>query len=512
MAQFLRTVVMPLPNVPRAPMPVQGSPLGAWKHRYTPGEVIAGLGELGDSLSGAAAVSEFAAALKSQIIAKAGNNQLANANAVQNLPNLINYAANIYDLGTGGNLNPSDQAAWNSWAAQASNADSDANVSWMFARFVSMNKAGLMAAAANWNPNDAGSQAVFTLMDTSQSGTTWYGGTTVQSKLANSQWASLFTYAWAAIYKGVANGVLPFTYLNVVVRGFVQPPVNRRLPMFTCPPGSLPFNDPKAVAFRTALKQLGWSDVIQRWQSMTQQGWAAAQAQQEAMDDMYSSAITALSFVSGQRIWDEIQEQLETYWKHRDAARESFAKFDSMARGDTANLVPNDDIVAMKALKVEYNTADNMAFETLDKVGLWVGGTAGGMGATIIVQGVVAVTVLGVIAYIVSLMTGTSRAAVAQTTKTADTVLRSVALLQDSCGRAYAASAKTPADEKAYQACIANANALANKIPPPPEGVSDPLGFKGMALAAAVLVGGIVMLKVMGGSKQPKSFKVVADG
>ena len=224
------------------------------------------------------------------------------------------------------------------------------------------------------------------------------------------------------------------------------------------------------------------------------------------MDPQWLEALRA----SGQRIWDEIQEQLTTYWKHRDAARESFAKFDSMVTGEMANLVPNDDIVAMKALKVQYNTTDNRAFETLDKAGLWVGGAAGGMGAaTVVIYGVVAVTVLGVVAYIVSLMTGTSRAAVAQTTKTANTILKSVALLQASCGRAYVASAKTPADEKAYQACIANASALANKIPAPPEGVSDPLGFRGMAMAAGVLVGGIIMLKMLGGKKAPTSFKVV---
>lgn len=489
--------------------------------RTTPAVGLAELADLGDTQAGTQAYGEFASALKTWIFAKAGASVLATANATAGLGNLINLAGIIYDQGTSGSLQPDAQAAWNSWTAIAAPINSDANMGFMFGRMVSMNRSALARAAAEAEASgqfsDLSSTVGYTLMDTTQAGTTWYGGSSVTSKLSNQQWSSIFVSAWTVIQKGVVNGVLPFSYLNILVKGFVSnAPTQRRFPVWA-PPGSKPANDPGTIAFRCMLKQLGWSNVTQNWFSYTQQAWVQGNAAAEAQDDAFSSIITALSYVSGAKVLDQVNAKIQEFLEQRQYAAQSIANFNALANGPLGASVPAEDRVAMEKLMREYTATDAKAYEALNSVGMWpsgkIAGSLNGLGAaTLVIAGVIAVTTLGILAYIVATMTEIGRKGAAQSSRTADAVLASIDTLKQGCARTYAASAKTPSDEAAYAACIQKATDLVNKVPKPPTSPSDIFGFKGMAMAVGALaVGGIVLMMMMKGKKAPTSFKVVAD-
>lgn len=485
-----------------------------------PAQGLADLADLGDTQAGVTAHGEFINALKTHIFAKAGTSILATANATSGLGNLINLAGIIYDQGASGTLQPDAQASWNAWTAIASPINSDSNLGWMFGRMISMNRGVLAQAAAAAEAsglfNDLGSTVGYTLMDTTQSGTTWYGGSTTTSKLTNQQWSTLFVNGWTVIQRAVINGVLPFTYLNLLVKGFVSnAPTLRRFPVWSAPKGYKE-NDPGAIAFRAMIKQIGWSAITQQWFSYTQQAWVQTTAAFEAQDAAFSGVITGLSYISGAKILDQIRSKAGEYLAQRDYAIKMFASFDALANGPLGSSVPFENKIGMDKIKREFNATDVKAFETMNALGMWptgvsAGGVSGLGAATLIVSGVIAVTTLGIIGYIVATLTATSRKGADLAGRTTETVLASIDTLKAGCARTYAASDKRPSDEVAYAACIQKATDLVGKVPKPPSAPDDLFGFKGMAMAVGALALGGMVLMMMKGKKAPTSFKVVAD-
>ncbi len=498
-----------------------------------PTPVLDGLGELGDDAVGIGpngSITNFTAYLTTYIAAKAGPAALANAKNAPSFIGSIGICASIFLLGEANSLPADQQAYWNQWRAQASPAESNDNVYWLFGRMVASSKDDLMAAAnaygVAWSDNGA-SAATFTLMDTSSSGTTWYGGTVVQSALSNDQWNTLFIKAWNVLLKGVTNGVLPLTYLEVLCRGVLQPPPSRRMPVFLCPPGNLPQTDPKAIAFRAAMKQLGWSSVISTWFGYTNQAWAAANAAYEQQDAAYASVITGLNYVSGEKILEQIQEKAQDYWQARADAASAISDFNTIANGPLKSQISQADLAAMAALTQQFQATDTMAYNTLNTAGLWsisaqpgaLNGLGGmgliwgrthairrgilfnegsglpgmhGLGAIqLLIAGVLAVTALGVIAYVVTIMTKCARDAAAQTKATAESILATVDTLKASCQKSYLDSTKDAAAEAALQTCLMQTKALTDSIPKPPD-ASDPMGLKYVALLGAVGVAGLI--------------------
>jgi hypothetical protein len=464
---------------------------------------LAGLGELGDATSGAGAsgsVALFRSYLETYICAKAGPAYLQNARATPNLMGSINLAATAFLMGEAGTLQPAAQASWNQWRAIASQPSSNDNAAWIFGRMIASAKDDLVAAAARnggWWQDPANSAATYTLVDTSTNGTTWYGGTTVASKLTNDQWATIFTFGFAALLKGVTRDVLPLTHLEVFCRGLLQQPTARRMPVFSAPPGNLPPTDPKAVAFRAAMKQLGWNDVINRWYGFTAQAWAADNAAFESQDASYASVITGLSYISGAKILEQIEAKLADYWQCRASAAQAINDFNTMASGPLGAKVSATDKANMATLTSQYQSIDQQAYATLGPAGLWSASSAGslsGLGAIqLLIAGVLAVTALGVIAYVVALMTKVGRDAAAQTKATADSILATVSDVKDSCQRTYDASTKDAVAEQALQACLVQTKALTDSIPKPPDS-SDPLGMKWIALVGAVGIAGLIAI------------------
>lgn len=485
------------PIVFASPRPIMAS------RSRRPLTTLEGIGELGDDAAGAGAggsLALFRTYLETYICAKAGPAYLQNAKAVPNLPSAINFAATAFLMGEAGTLQPDAQAAWNQWRAIASQQSSNDNVAWLFGRMVANAKDDLVQAAARdngWWQDPSASAANYTLVDTSTNGTTWYGGTTVASALTNDQWGTIFIKGFAALVKGVTNDVLPLTYLEVFCRGILQQPTARRMPVFSAPPGNLPATDPRAIAFRSAMKQLGWNAVISQWYSYTAQTWAADNAAFESQDASYGAAITGLSYLSGEKILEQIQEKLQDYWQARADAAKAISDFNTILSGPLANQVSETDKANMATLTAQYQSIDKQAYDAVGPFGMWAAGDAGslnGLGAIqLIIAGVLAVTALGVIAYVVALMTKVGRDAAAQTAATAKSILATVATVSDSCQRTYDASAKDAAAESALQACLMQTKALTDSIPKPPDS-SDPLGLKWMALAGAVGIAGLVAI------------------
>ncbi len=181
----------------------------------------------------------------------------------------------------------------------------------------------------------------------------------------------------------------------------------------------------------------------------------------------------------------------------------------------------------MAALTQQFQATDTMAYNTLNTAGLWsisaqpgaLNGLGGmgliwgrthairrgilfnegsglpgmhGLGAIqLLIAGVLAVTALGVIAYVVTIMTKCARDAAAQTKATAESILATVDTLKASCQKSYLDSTKDAAAEAALQTCLMQTKALTDSIPKPPD-AGDPLGLKYVALLGAVGVAGLI--------------------
>lgn len=480
---------------------------------------LAALAEFGDLTAGNVAQADFRALLEQHIIAKAGPAYLANARQAPHLAGTIGLAANAFTQGERGALDPVAQASWNQWRAAASDPNSDYNIYWMFGRMVSMNRDDLVSAWATANQtgwwNDAtAAQAAYTLLDSSTSGTTWMGGATVSSKLTNSQWSSIFVKGWTALQKGVTGQVLSIAYLDVLCKGLLTAPAQRRMPLFQAPPGNLPATDPAAIAFRCLLRQLGWNDLVRTWYTYTAQSWAAQSEAQDAQDATYAAAITALNYVSGKAVYDQLLSRLNDYWSARADAAANIKAFDTLAKGPLRGQIPQSDVTAMAAIRQTFLSTDARAVSAVSPLGLWPTSQPQGASALnglhgvgdlglvqVIAAGTVAVAALGVVAYIVATMTATARAAAAQVKATTDSILGTVDQLKQSCGRVYMASAKGAADEAKYQDCLNSTKALTDSIPPVPESSSDPLGIGKIAMLLGVGVVGVVALTAMKNKK-----------
>ncbi len=471
-----------------------------------PRSVLAGLGDLGDDAVGSGpsgSLANFASYCLLNIAAHAGPAALGNAKNSPSFVGTVGICASIFQLGEANSLPADQQAYWNQWRASASPAASPDNTAWLFGRLLANSRDDLLTASqlygAAWS-DPAASAATFTLVDTTSTGTTWYGGQIVQSALTNNQWGTLFTKAWAVLAKGVTKGVLPLTYLEVLCRAMVAPPTARRMPVFLPPPGNLAATDPRAIAFRSALKQLGWSGVVSTWFGYTNQAWAAANSAYESQDESYGSMITGLSYASGAKILEQIQDKAQDYFTARASAAAALRDFNVLANGPLKAQIPQSDLATMAALQQQFQATDTMAYNTLNTAGMWSAGSPGSLGelgaVQLLLAGILAVTALGVIAYVVTVMTKCSRDAAAQTKATAESILATVDTIKASCQRTYIDSAKDAAAETALQTCMQQTKALTDSIPKPPEG-SDPLGLKYVALIGAVGVAGLIAVQFM---------------
>lgn len=478
--------------------------------------VLEGLGEFGDLSNGTAAQNSFRALLEAHISGKCGPAYLANAKQAPTLAGAISLAANAYAQGEANALDPVAQAAWNQWRAAASGSNSDFNIYWIFGRMVSMNRDDLVSAwalanrAGNWWADPAASQASYTLLDSSSTGTTWMGGSVVYSKLSNQQWSTMFIKGWTILQKGLVGQVLSITYLDALCRGLLQAPALRRMPLFQAPPGNLPATDPAAIAFRCMMKQLGWNDLVRDWFALTSQSWAAQSDAQDASDASYASVITSLNYLSGKAIYDQIAAKLSEYWKVRADAAANIKVFDTLAKGPLSGQVPQAARQNMAVIRQSFLDTDARASGSLAPLGLWPAEQAQGSAALnglghlgelgfiqVILAGTVAVAALGVIAYIIATMTKTARDAAAQTRATTESILSTVDQLKQSCSRAYMASAKDATAEAALQACLNQTKALTDTIPPVPASSSDPFGFGKMTMLLGVAVVGVVALNAL---------------
>jgi hypothetical protein len=467
---------------------------------------LSGMGDLGDDLVGMAALPDLLTKLKGFIINKAGTQMAAAVANNQSLPAIIYSAADTYTKGNAGSLFAEAQQAWNAWKAQAEPAESPSNIYWVLARCIARWSNELIQAAnaqiASGLLTDAvASKASYTLVDTTQQGTTWYGGTTVTSKLTNGQWASVLDVAFNTIARGISQGVLPFTYLDVLIKAVCADPTLRRFPVWTPPYAGLVAGDPRGTAFRTMIKQLGWGSATSLWFSYTQQAWVSQNAAEEAQDKTLSAAITALNFTSGKVLLDQLGAKVADYFAARGEAVAAIQQFKQMATGPLKAKIPPGDLQAMQTLEKQFASTDTTVFNTLNPAGLWPSDTKAGMSflgiSQFVIGGVALVASMGMIVWAIGLMTATSRSAAAQTKATADNILATVDEVKASCIRAYQASAKTPADEKAYQDCLLATKSLTDSIPKPPEG-SDPLGLKWIAIIGVVGIGGFVAWQKFG--------------
>jgi hypothetical protein len=467
---------------------------------------LSGLGDLGDDLSGSAAIAGLVAKLKGMIINKAGTQAAGGIAANQSLTAVLYSAADYFTKGNAGSLWPEAQKSWNVWKAQAEPLESPSNIYWALAQGVARESTGLIRAsqeqaAAGLFVDAQASKASYLLVDSTQVGTTWYGGSTVTSKLTNGQWRSVFDAAFAAVSKGIIQGLLPFTYLEVLISALCTEPNLRRFPVWKPPYAGLVKDDPRAIAFRAMLKQLGWGQVTKLWFSYTQQGWAIQNEADEALDRKLSVAITTLNYVSGKALVDQLSAKVSEYFAARSEATTAFKQFRQLRAGPLKDNVTATETLAMQELEKQFASTDTSVFKTLSPAGLWPGDLSAGVSslgaAQFVLGGVVLVAILGMLVWAIGLMTATARAAAAQTKATADSILSTVDEVKASAYRVYMASAKTPADEKIYQDSLLQTKALTDSIPKPPKG-GDPLGLKWVAILGLTAIGGFVAWQKFG--------------
>jgi len=480
-------------------------------HRPVTG--LAGLGDLGDLLDGSGgngSLVTFRTMLETHIAAKAGPAYLANAKAAPNIAGAMNMARSTFQMGESNTLPPEAQSYWNRWRAAASSPTSDFNIYWQFGSLMAMSAYPLMDAwvaqnkEGGWWLDPQASQAYYLLLDSSTNGTNWMGGTTTSSKLTNDQWSTIFTKAWTIMQKGIVQGVLPLTYLDIVCRGMLQAPAARRMPQFKAPPGNLPSNNPYAIAFRTCLNQLGYNELSRTWYGFTAQAWAAQNEAFTAKDATYGNIITGLNYLSGKAILDQITGKLSDYWKARSEASAAIRSFDVLAAGPLKSQVPQADRQVVAGIRAQFLETDSKAFSALSPLGMWPGDKAtgnaalNGLGvAQLVLAGTAAVVTLGLVAYVVTIMTATARDAAAQTRKTTENILATVDQLKKACTTTYTNSAKSATDDAAYEKCLLSTKTLTDTIPPVPTSSSDPFGFGKMAMLGAVAVAGLIAVNSM---------------
>jgi hypothetical protein len=430
--------------------------------RHEPIHTLAALGDLGDVLQGGQAVADLIGYIRTGIVDKQGPVTLGGG-----IQNALFVAKNTMRNGLLGSLPTTHQSAWDRWRAIAQPGESDSNIWWTFGQMVA-NWADRLIDAANAQPALVADPTVtrvsFTLVDTTQSGTTWYGGTVTSSKLTNPQWGMIFQKAWNVIARGVTDGVLPFSYLTVLCKGMLALPTSRHFPAFGHPEGDA--KSPQAIAWRAMMKQLGWNDVVQQWFGYTQQAWAAENARGDQLDSVHAAAITALRYTSGAEIIHQLRDKVRQIEGERASALANMRELERVMTGPLGDYVSIEDKKTYEQIKRDFADAEAETQRVLGPAGLWPGSGATGLSAiTLIVAGTIGVGLLGMCVWLLALWTSTSRAAADQVTRISTNVLATIDQVQQSCVRTYEGSAREAADEEQLRACLARSNELINAIP-----------------------------------------------
>lgn len=448
---FLRPEIVHPPHIQAMPV-----------RRHEPVHALAALGDLGDVLQGGQATAELIGFIRSGIIDKQGPMAVGSM-----LQDVLAAAKAVVQNGLLGRLPVSNQSAFDKWRALAQPGESDSNIWWTFGQMVA-NWSDRLIAAVNAQPALVADPTVtkvsYTLVDTTQQGTTWYGGTVTSSKLTNTQWGMIFQKAWNVVAKGVTAGILPVSYLTVLCKGMLGLPTARRFPVFNPPEGDA--KSPQAIAWRAAMKQLGWNDVVQQWFGYTQQAWAAENARADQMDSIHAAAITALSYVSGAEIITQIRDKVRQIEQERAAALKDIRELERTMAGPLGAYIGPEDKKAYEILKRDFADAEAETQRVLGPAGLWPGSGAVGLSAvTLIIAGTVGVSLLGMCVWLLALWTSTSRAAAAQVKQISANVMKTVDQVQQSCVRTYEASPRGAEDEERLRACLAKSNELIDAIP-----------------------------------------------
>lgn len=470
---------------------------------------LAGLGDLGDAETGIDAVPNLMFCLRYHIVAKASAVAAGALQPTGGLANYIGTAALYVQRGQARQLPPDEQANWDTWGKASWDSSSDYHVYWKFGALIAQWANQLVPAALAAQQSGAltdpeASKAVYLLMDTTQQGTTWYGGTTTTSKLSNPQWGDLFERLFNVIARGIVAGVLSFTHLDVLCRAMLTAPVQRRFPAFSPPPGNLPRTDPRAVAFREAMRQLGYTQIVSDWGRMTLQAWVAQDQASDAQIAQLQGALSVCNFLSGKALYDQIVEKMRDYVSARNEAVAAFQAFDQLQNGPLADDLDPADVAKMREIKQQFADVDQKTYNAVSPAGLWPEGAQAGVSGLgfvqMIVAGAVLVGLAGMVVWAIGLMTSVSRQAAAQTRATTDNILATVDELKASCMRTYQASAKTGEDEETLQKCLAQTEALYKEVPDPPSG-NDPLGLKWIAVLGLVGIGGFIAYQHFGKRK-----------
>lgn len=174
---------------------------------------------------------------------------------------------------------------------------------------------------------------------------------------------------WAA--KNLAKGLLSVNYLDAILQGVDTVGVADRKWAIFSPPAGL--NEDESDSFRVFLNEIGYNKLLDRWRSMSMEGWRRATAALENRIEWLGIARKTVSYASGYAAVQKAEQMLEQFFAARQDAQRAIASVEQLYAD--GKLEGADPALLEEFAEARHQLGQNEqeAYNTLSGYDLWDG-------------------------------------------------------------------------------------------------------------------------------------------
>lgn len=191
------------------------------------------------------------------------------------------------------------------------------------------------------------------------------------ANLTEEQWltAGRDYVEWAA--KNLARGLLSVNYLDAILQGIDAVDIaDRKWAIFSPPPG---LNAEESDSFRVFLNEIGYNTLLDRWRSMSMEGWRRATEALENRIEWLGIAHRAASYASGYAAVQKVEQMLDQFFANSQEAHSSIAAVEQLyADGKLEGADPHL-LAEFAEARHQLGQNEQEAYNTLSGYELWEG-------------------------------------------------------------------------------------------------------------------------------------------
>ena len=191
------------------------------------------------------------------------------------------------------------------------------------------------------------------------------------SNLTEAQWLSAGReyIEWAA--ENLAKGLLSINYLDAILQGLDTVDIDARKWAIFSPPAGL--NENESDSFRVLLFEIGYNDLLDRWRSMSMEGWRRITSELENRIEWLGIAHKTVSYASGYAAVQKVEQMLGQFFSSSRDAHSAIASVEQLYAEGKLDGADPQLLAEFSEVRHQLGQNEQEAYDTLSGYDLWEG-------------------------------------------------------------------------------------------------------------------------------------------